>query len=215
PLGVVLPKSEADILATLRVCEGFRVPITARGGGTSQAGQPIGAGGVLDCSKNFHPVVGINGARAWGRLGPGCVVDDLNLQFKPHGLHFAPDISTSNRATIGGMIANNSSGTHSIIHGKTGDHVLELKIALADRSVIRTGPLAAATFEAKCRQSDREGACYRTVRRLTAEHADEIEQRYPKILRRVGGYDLTPFVHNHRLRDNHFDLTPLFVGSEG
>src|SRR6266704_163718 len=121
----------------------------------------------------------------WARVEPGCVLDDLNLAVKPFGLQFAPDISTSNRATIGGMIANNSSGTHSLIHGKTGDHVLEVRVALADGSLLHLHPLDKVGLEAKCRQTDREGECYRMVRQLAQEHAAEIDRRYPKILRRV------------------------------
>jgi FAD/FMN-containing dehydrogenase/Fe-S oxidoreductase len=194
PLGVVLPRTAADIEATLRVCREFRVPLTARGGGTSQAGQCIGPGVVLDCSKYLNRVLEVNAAERWAWVEPGCVLDELNQQLKPLGLHFAPDISTSNRATIGGMVANNSSGTHSVIHGKTGDHVLEIKALLADGTALHLRPLTGAELEAKCAQQDREGECYRAVRRLAAEHAEEIERRYPKILRRVGGYDLTPFV---------------------
>jgi FAD/FMN-containing dehydrogenase/Fe-S oxidoreductase len=194
PLGVVLPRTEADVLAVLEVCRQFRVPLTARGGGTSQAGQAIGPGVVLDCSKYFNRILEINAGERWACVEPGCVLDDLNLEIKPLGLQFAPDISTSNRATIGGMIANNSSGTHSGIYGKTVDHVLELKVALADGSVVHLGPLDAAAWEARCQQDDREGECYRTVRRMAAEHAAEIERRYPKILRRVGGYNLDLFV---------------------
>jgi FAD/FMN-containing dehydrogenase/Fe-S oxidoreductase len=209
PLGVVLPRTEEDILATLRACARFGVPLTARGGGTSQAGQCIGPGVVLDCSKHFNDILEINAAERWVRVRPGCVLDDLNQAVRPHGLHFAPDISTANRATLGGMIANNSSGTHSVIHGKTIDHVLELKVALADGSVIHSHPLTDAELKEKCSRQDLEGECYRTVRRLAAEHADEIERRFPKILRRVGGYNLDQFTAGS------FNLAHLFVGSEG
>src|SRR5579884_4299691 len=113
PLGVVLPRREEEIVHAVRTCTRLGVPLTARGGGTSQAGQCIGPGVILDCSKHFHDVLEINAAERWARVRPGCVLDDLNAAAKPHGLHFAPDISTSNRATIGGMVANNSSGTHS------------------------------------------------------------------------------------------------------
>jgi FAD/FMN-containing dehydrogenase/Fe-S oxidoreductase len=225
PLGVVLPRSEADIVHAIKVCIRFKVPLTARGGGTSQAGQCIGPGVVLDCSKHFGAILEINANDRWARVQPGCVLDDLNDAVKPHGLQFAPDISTSNRATLGGMIANNSSGTHSLIHGKTGDHVLELKVALGDGSVVATRPLSEAELEAKCARSDLEGACYRTVHRLVAEHAAEIERRYPKILRRVGGYDLDSFSGRPRggAYDapprgrplNEFELSPLLIGSEG
>jgi FAD/FMN-containing dehydrogenase/Fe-S oxidoreductase len=209
PLGVVLPRSEADIVAVVQTCARFGVPLTARGGGTSQAGQAIGAGVVLDCSKYLHHVVEINAGERWAKVQPGCVLDDLNRAAAAHGLQFAPDISTANRATIGGMIANNSSGTHSIIHGKTIDHVLALRVALADGSVIDTTPFTGATLDAKCAQDNLEGRCYRTARQLAALHAGEIERRFPKILRRVGGYNLD------RIARESFNLAELFVGSEG
>jgi FAD/FMN-containing dehydrogenase/Fe-S oxidoreductase len=220
PLGVVLPRTEADVLATLRACAQFGVPLTARGGGTSQAGQAIGPGLVLDCSKYLDGIVEVNAAERWARVLPGCVLDDLNLAVKHLGLQFAPDISTANRATIGGMIANNASGTHSLIHGKTVDHVVGLKVALSDGSVIDARPLDETELEAKCRQSDLEGECYRTVRRLATTRADEIERRYPKILRRVGGYNLDWFVARRPGASPpgspaQFSLAPLFVGSEG
>src|SRR5262249_55986455 len=124
PVGVVLPRTEADVRATLEVCARFGVPLTARGGGTSQAAQCSGPGVILDFSKYLNRILEINQAERWVRVEPGCVLDDLNQQVKALGLQFAPDISTANRATIGGMIANNASGTHSLIHGKTVDHVL-------------------------------------------------------------------------------------------
>jgi FAD/FMN-containing dehydrogenase/Fe-S oxidoreductase len=215
PLGVLLPRTEADIAAALEVCRTFRVPLTARGGGTSQAGQCIGPGLVLDCSKYLSRVLEINPAGRWARVQPGCVLDDLNLEVRPHSLQFAPDISTSNRATLGGMIANNASGTHSVIHGKTLDHVLELKVLLADGTVAHLRPLDEAELRAACARSDLEGAAYRLVRRLAAEHAAEIERRYPKILRRVGGYNLDLFVPRADGSAAPFNLAGLFVGSEG
>jgi FAD/FMN-containing dehydrogenase/Fe-S oxidoreductase len=211
PLGVVLPRTEADILAVLRACARFGVPLTARGGGTSQAGQCIGPGVVLDCSKYFNEILEINAAERWARVRPGCVLDDLNRAAKPFGLLFAPDISTSDRATVGGMVANNSSGTRSVLYGKTIDHVLALRVALADGSILDLRPLSDDDLDAKCRQSDREGDCYRTVRRLAGENADEIDRRYPKILRRVGGYNLDRFAG----RKTPFNLAEMVVGSEG
>src|SRR5262249_23307845 len=141
PLGVLLPKTEDDVVAALKVCARFGVPLTARGGGTSQAGQAIGPGLGVDCSQNLTKGLEVNAAGRRGGVQAGCVLDDLNLELKPHGLHFAPDISTSNRATIGGMVANNSSGTHSVIHGTTIHHVLELKVLLTDGSIIHLRPL--------------------------------------------------------------------------
>ena len=212
PLGVVLPKTADDVIAALKTCARLGVPITARGGGTSQAGQSIGPGVIVDFSKHYRRVLEINTAEKWVRVEPGCVLDDLNQQLKPHDLQFAPDISTANRATIGGMIANNSSCTHSIIYGKTIDHVLELKVLLADGSVIEARPLEQAELQSKCGQPDVEGAVYRIIKHLASEHAHEIERRYPKILRRVGGYNLDAFVPD---TDTKFNLAKLFVGSEG
>ncbi len=227
PLGVVIPKTEADVQATLRICAQFGVPITARGGGTSQAGQAVGAGVQLDFSKYLHAILEINTAERWVRVQPGCVLDDLNAAVKPHGLHFPHDVSTADRATLGGMVANNSSGTRSVLYGKTIDHVLELRVLLSDGSVVEMRPLDEIAWRAKCEQRDLEGECYRTVGRLAAEHAAEIERRYPKIIRRVGGYNLDAFVAPFSRRsaygagspapfaERRLNMAHLLVGSEG
>jgi FAD/FMN-containing dehydrogenase/Fe-S oxidoreductase len=209
PLCVVVPKNETDVVETIRLCSDFGVPITARGGGTSQAGQAIGPGVILDFSKYLHRILEINAQERSALVEPGCVLDDLNSAVKPYSLQFAPDISTSNRATIGGMVANNSSGTHSLIHGKTIDHVTSLKVLLADGSIIQAGPRNNGEIESTCAQQDREGECYRLIRKLATEHKEEIERRYPKILRRVGGYNLDRFTQPG------FNLAQMLVGSEG
>jgi len=219
PLLVAFPATAADVVAAVQVCARFQVPITARGGGTSQAGQSIGPGVILDCSKHLDRVLEINPDERWVRVEPGCVLDELNQALKPHGLLFAPDISTSNRATIGGMIANNSSGARSVLYGKTIDHVLEVKTVLSDGSLVHLKPLTGLELEAKCSQEDREGACYRITRRLAAEQAEEIDRRFPKILRRVGGYNLDEFVPQRvDARGDvpfNFNLARLLIGSEG
>jgi len=217
PLMVAFPATADDVAAAARVCAQFRVPITARGGGTSQAGQCIGPGLILDCSKHFDRVLEINAKERWARVEPGCVLDDLNLALKPYRLQFAPDVSTSNRATIGGMIANNSSGARSVLYGKTIDHVLELKTVLSDGILVHLRPLTEPELEAACAQENLEGLCYRTTRRLAALHAEEIDRRFPKILRRVGGYNLDAFVPQRERGPGgcNFNLAGLFVGSEG
>ena len=169
--------------------------ITARGGGTSQAGQAIGAGLQLDISKYLNRILEVNVAERWAWVEPGVVLDELNAQLKPHGLRFAPDISTASRATVGGMIANNSSGARSVLYGKTIDHVLEQR-GRAGRRLDRALPAARrAALEAACAGDDARGA------RATARSAssrplrrDEIDRRFPKVLRRVGGYNLDEFV---------------------
>ncbi|MCW5982587.1 MAG: FAD-binding protein [Bryobacteraceae bacterium] len=211
PLGVVAPKSREDIVRAVRLCARYRCPLTMRGGGTSQAGQAIGAGIQIDASKYVNRLVEVNPDQRWARVEPGIVLAELNAQLRPYGLAFPIDITTANRATLGGMIANNSSGARSVLFGKTIDHVLAMEVALSDGSPARFLPLAAAELEAACGGDTLESACYRTLRRLGAECAAEVDRRYPKILRRVGGYNLDAFTDPAR----PFNLSKLVVGSEG
>ena len=211
PVGVVVVKSRADVVETVKICRQFGCSMTMRGGGTSQAGQAIGAGLQVDTSKYFNRLLEINAAERWARLEPGIVLDELNVALRPHGLRFAPDISTANRATVGGMMANNSSGARSVLYGKTIDHVLTQDVVLSDGSEVHFEPLRAPDVDAICRRDTLEAACYREVRRLARDHASEIATRYPKVLRRVGGYNLDCFVDASR----PVDMTRLIVGSEG
>ena len=211
PAGVVIPRSASDVINTVRICREAGVSITARGGGTSQSGQAVGAGVQIDFSKYMRRILAIDPDRATAVVEPGIVLDELNRQLTPHGLELPLDLSTAGRATIGGMIANNSSGTRSIVYGSTIDYVRELKVLLADGSVVTMGPLDASEVDRKCGQADLEGRCYQVVRDLAGRHAAEIDRRYPRILRRVGGYNLDRFVRP----DGAFDLCKLIVGSEG
>ncbi len=215
PVGVAIVRSREDVLAALECARAHGCSITARGGGTSQAGQAIGAGLQIDTSKYFNRLLEVNVEERWARVEPGMVLDELNAELAPHRLRFAPDISTASRATIGGMISNNSSGARSVRYGKTIDHVLDLHVALADGSVAHLRPLTAEELDAACAADTFEGACYRTVRRLAAQHADEIDRRYPKILRRVGGYNLDAFTPARTGAGEPFNLAKLIVGSEG
>ena len=211
PLGVVIPKSRDDILRTVNLARAHGVSITARGGGTSQAGQAIGAGLQLDTSKYYNHILELNVDKRWAIVEPGIVLDELNAQLKPHGLRFAPDISTASRATIGGMISNNSCGARSVLYGKTIDHVLELDVVLSDGSIAHLSPLTRADVDAACAGTTLEAACYRTIRQIATASADEIERRFPKVLRRVGGYNLDEFVD----QEKPFNLSKIIVGSEG
>ena len=209
PVGVVIPKSRQDVIRIVEICARMRCPLTMRGGGTSQAGQAIGEGLQVDTSKYFNRVLEINAEERWARVEPGVVLDELNAQLAPLGLRFAPDISTASRATIGGMMANNSAGARSVLYGKTIDHVLEQTVVLSDGSI--------AEFR-EVRRDDvprggdnMEARCYLTVLRLAAEHAGEIDRRYPKVLRRVGGYNLDEFVDPAK----PVNLAKMMVGSEG
>ncbi len=211
PAGVVLPRTREDLIEIVRTCVERGMPLTLRGGGTSQAGQAIGAGLVVDTSKYLNRILEVNPQERWARVEPGIVLDELNARLKPAGLRFAPDISTASRATIGGMIANNSSGARSVLYGKTIDHVLDLEVILSDGTVARFRPLAPAELEAACRGTGLEAECYRTVRDLGRSLKDEIERRFPKVVRRVGGYNLDEFTDPAR----PFNLAKIVVGSEG
>jgi FAD/FMN-containing dehydrogenase/Fe-S oxidoreductase len=211
PLGVVLPRSRDDVVRVVEIARRHGCSITARGGGTSQAGQAVGAGLQLDISKYFNALIELNVAERWARVEPGIVLDELNAALKPHNLRFAPDISTASRATVGGMIANNSSGARSLVYGKTIDHVLDVDVVLADGSGVHFRPLAPRELDAACAGNGLEAACYRTVRQLATTHAGEIDRRFPKVLRRVGGYNLDEFVESAK----PFNLAKMIVGSEG
>ncbi len=208
PVGVVIPRNREDILRSLEICRRHGCPITMRGGGTSQCGQSIGSGLQIDISKYYNRVLEVNAGERWVRVEPGIVLDELNAQLAPLGLRFAPDISTASRATIGGMMANNAAGARSVWWGRTIDHVQEMVVALSDASVVhfreipRTEVPAGDTLEA---------ACYRTVLGLASEHAAEIDRRYPKILRHVGGYNLDEFTDAAK----PVNLAKIMVGSEG
>src|SRR5687768_1896539 len=211
PLAVVVPRSRADVIFAVKLCHKFRCPLTMRGGGTSQAGQAIGSGIQIDTSKYFNQILEVNAEERWARVQPGIVLDELNAALRPHALRFAPDVSTASRATIGGMMANNSSGARSVLYGKTIDHVVEQEVLLSDGSTARLRALSPEELEAACNGDSLEASCYREVRRVAASCADEVERRYPKILRRVGGYNLDAFVRP----GGPFNLTKLMVGSEG
>jgi len=211
PACVVVPRTRDDVLAAVDIARRHGVPITARGGGTSQAGQAIGAGIILDTSKYFNRALELNAAERWAWVEPGIVLDELNAQLRAQGLRFAPDISTASRATIGGMIANNSSGARSVIYGKTIDHVLELKVVMSDGSEAHLAPRTPDALAAVCGGSTLEAACYRTVRDVAAAAREEVDRRFPKVLRRVGGYNIDEFIDPAR----PFNLAKMIVGSEG
>ncbi|MCZ6632202.1 MAG: FAD-binding protein [bacterium] len=210
PLGVVLPKDREDVLAVVQLANEFDISLIPRGGGTGLAGQTVGKGIVLDMSKYMNRILELNAQAGWVRVEPGVVLDELNAFLKPHNLQFAPDVATSSRATVGGMINNNSAGAHSVIYGKTIDHVLELDLILADGSEATFLDMDETEVQQKVRQDTLEGQAYREVIRLARENEAEIERRYPKILRRVGGYNLDAFV-----KKQAFNLCRMVVGSEG
>mgnify|MGYP006409747739 CR=1 FL=1 len=210
PLAVAFPKSRDEIIQLIHQSEKQQQPILARGAGTSLTGQSINEAVVLDLSKYMDRVLELNIQERWARVEPGVVCGELNAQLKPHGLHFAPDPATLNRANIGGMISNNSAGMRSVLYGMTIDHVIELELALADGQVLRLSSLDEQELEAKCQQKDREGEIYRGVRKEVEENSTEIQERYPKVIRRSGGYALDALLYV-----KPWNLAKLICGSEG
>ena len=204
PLGVLSPKSEDDIRAAIDIAGEQGVPILARGGGTSQCGQTVNNALVLDNTQYFNDILelDVEGRRCIVR--PGIVLDELNRALKPHGLWFPVDVSTASRATIGGMAGNNSCGGKSLRYGMMRDNVLSIDAILADGSKHHFGPLDAAPSPTLAGLRD-------DLLGLGAREAKEIDARFPKVMRRVGGYNIDALVP----KDTPNNLAHLLVGSEG
>src|SRR4051812_47713668 len=164
PLGVVVPRTAEDVVATVRIAAEEGVPVLPRGAATSLSGQTVGPAVVLDFSKYLNRIGVVDRERMTVRVEPGVVLDRLNAHLKPLGLMFGPDVSTGDRATIGGMIGNNSAGARSLRYGKTVDHVHSVDVVLADGTPATFGPLSEAELEAACARQGAVGTVHRTVR---------------------------------------------------
>ena len=210
PVGVVIPRSNEDVRRTLEISVGHRAAVLSRGGGTSLAGQTVGKAVVIDFSKYMNRVIEHDPEGEWARVQPGLVQDHFNDYLKPHGFVFGPNTSTSSRATLGGMMGNNSSGSESLVYGKTVDHVHEISGFLAGGEPFSFGPLEGAALEARLAEESRIGDIHRILHRLSNGNRQEIDDRYPKIMRRVAGYNLDELI-----KEEPFNLAKLLVGSEG
>jgi FAD/FMN-containing dehydrogenase/Fe-S oxidoreductase len=225
PVGVVIPRHPDDVEAALEVARKHRVAILPRGGGTSLTGQTVNRALVIDFSRHLNRILEVDRDAMWVRVEPGVVQDELNHHVRPMGLLFGPDTSTSNRATLGGMLGNNSGGSHSIAYGLTVDHVLELTVLLADGSRVVFGDVTEDEFARKCALPGLEGHIYRAVARIRETYADEIRARYPSHWRRVAGYNLNELVGvgvkpgsyagGGNGQPRMLNLARLVVGSEG
>jgi len=214
PLGVIVPRTVADLQATVQIAAELNVPITARGAGTSLTGQSIGPGIVLDCSKYLNAVGEVDVAGRRVAVQPGVVLEHLNAKLAPHGLMFGPDVATVNRATLGGMIGNNSAGARSVLFGQTVDHIRSLTMILADGTMPEFCKLSEMERESKEEFATAEGHIYRAVGKIVHDNAEEIEKRTPKILRKVSGYNLAGLLPENA-KSHANSLVPLLVGSEG
>src|SRR5215472_4959632 len=207
PLGVVMPRTAVEAERAIALARAEGVTVLARGGGTSQSGQTVNHSLVVDCSKYLNRVLDLDVAGRRCAVEPGIVLDDLNRALKPHGLWFPVDVSTASRATIGGMVGNNSCGARSLRYGNTRENVTAIDAILADGRSSRFGPAARDLSDVAP-----------TLRPLAAEllatgarEADEIEARFPKVQRRVGGYNLDALLPGR----NDLNLAHVLVGSEG
>jgi FAD/FMN-containing dehydrogenase/Fe-S oxidoreductase len=205
PVGVVVPQSEEDALAAFRVAVDEGVPVLARGGGTSQCGQTVGAALVIDHSKHLNNILQFDTDARTVTVQPGVVLDQLNAYLKPHGLWYPVDVSTSAQATLGGMAGNNSCGSRSIQYGNMVHNVRAIDAVLPDGSAFAFGEVK-GEIEGPAGYRDLVGK----IRAIAAREAEEIEHRYPKLLRRVGGYNL-----DRVSLSPVFNMAHLLVGSEG
>ena len=209
PIGIVIPWDKQDVIGTVAACREFGVPILARGGGTSLAGQCCNVAIVLDFSKYMNRIIEINREEKWARVQPGVVLDELRKAAAKLGLNFGPDPATHSHCTLGGMIGNNSCGAHSILAGKTVDNVHELEVLTYDGVCITVGQPDAGELKRLSSEPGRVGGIYRSLVQLRDRYAVEIRRKYPPIPRRVSGYNLDDL-----LPENGFHVARALVGSE-
>jgi FAD/FMN-containing dehydrogenase/Fe-S oxidoreductase len=211
PIGVVFPENADDVVAAVAIAGEFGVPILPRGGGTSLGGQTVGRAIVLDFSRNMHDLVSIDAEAATARVQPGLVQDDLNHAARAHGLWFAPDTSTSNRATLGGMIGNNSCGARSARYGMTIDHVESLDTVLSDGSRVHLHAVTPEEAAVRSQGDTLESRLYRDIPQLVRDADHAIRTGFPPHWRRSGGYRLDRMLPEL----GPLDLSRLVIGSEG
>ena len=210
PIGVVIPRTQNDVVETVARCRDFDVPVLARGGGTSLCGQCCNVAVVIDFSKYLNRILELDPAGRWARVQPGVVLDDLRDAAEVHGLTFGPDPSTHNHNTLGGMIGNNSCGVHSVMAGETVHNVIELDVLLYDGTRMTLGPTSDAACDAIIAAGGRQAEVYTRLRELRDRYAQEIRRRFPQIPRRVSGYNLEALLPEHG-----FNVARAVVGSEG
>lgn len=209
PIGVVLPRDADDVIATFAECRRFGAPVLARGGGTSLAGQCCNVAVVLDFSKHMRAVLELDPERRLARVQPGIVLDDLRDRAERHHLTFGPDPATHNRCTIGGMLGNNSCGVHAQMAGKTQHNTESLEVLTYDGARMRVGATSDDELAAIVRAGGRQGEIYGRLAALRDRHGDEVRRRFPKIPRRVSGYNLEEL-----LPERGFHVARALVGSE-
>ena len=209
PVGVVIPKDAEDVVKTVAACRKFGAPVLSRGGGTSLCGQCCNVAVVMDMSKYFRRIVELNVENRFARVEPGIVLDELRHAAEKHSLTFGPDPATHDHCTLGGMIGNNSCGVHSVTAGRTADNIEELEILTYDGLRMRVGPTSDSELQQIISAGGRRGEIYGRLKALRDKYADLVRARYPKIPRRVSGYNL-----DELLPENGFHVGRALVGTE-
>lgn len=210
PIGVVFPLDMADVQSTVRACHKFGAAVLSRGGGTSLAGQCCNVAVVLDFSRHLNRILHLDPQKKIARVEPGIVLDRLREAAEEHHLTFAPDPATHNRCTLGGMIGNNSCGVHALMGGKTVDNVESMRVLLYDGTVLEVGPTREEALKLIIEAGGRRGEIYAALRTLRDRYAKLVRERFPKIPRRVSGYNL-----DELLPENGFNVARALVGTEG
>ncbi len=210
PIGVVIPKTIDDVVATIACCREYGAPFLSRGGGTSLCGQSCNAAVMADFSKYLNHIIDIDPQRKLARVEPGCVLDVLRNAAEKHHLTFGPDPSTHDHNTLGGMMGNNSCGVHSVYAGRTADNVEELDIITYRGLRLKVGRTSPSELRAIIAGGGARGEIYRRLAALRDRYADLIRSNYPKIPRRVSGYNL-----DELLPENGFNVARALIGSEG
>ena len=219
PHGVLIPKTIEDVHAAVECAVKYQVPILPRTGGSSLAGQAVNEALVIDMTKHLNQIVEVNDEEHWVKVQPGIVLDVLNQQLRPRNLQFGPDPASSNRAAMGGIVSNNSTGSHSIMYGMTADHVLATDVILSDGTRTHFKALTDAELHTYQQKTGLEGKIYQEVARLADSNADVIRQGTPRHWRRCGGYNLDRFIDGgvsfHYPQQEGFNLAKLVCGAEG
>ena len=208
PIGVVVPRDEDDVVATVAACARHGAPVLSRGGGTSLSGQCCNEAVVIDFSKHVRGLLELDPTRRRARVQPGIVLDDLRSAAEQHGLTFAPDPATHQWCTLGGMIGNNSCGVHSIISGRTSDNVERLDVLTYDGLRLQVGATSEEELDAIVAAGGRRGEIYARLRGLRDRYAPLVREHFPDIPRRVSGYNL-----DELLPERGFNVARALVGS--
>ena len=210
PVGLVVPRDADDVIAAMAVCREHGAPVLARGAGTSLAGQTCNAAVVFDTTKYMRGIATVDVAKRTVKVDPGIVLDRVREAAEQHGLTFAPDPATHSRCTLGGMIGNNSCGVHALMGGKTVDNIESLDVLLYDSTRMSVGATSERELESAIREGGRRGAIHAGLKRLRDTYAEEIRARFPRIPRRVSGYNL-----DELLPEAGFHVARALVGTEG